>query len=421
MASSGPLNQHQHQHQSQHQNRRQYGDRDQEPYVVDQHAFLSAQDPCWWIVWDNCKEANDAACGCRHDHPHGPCTPCQAGPDGTLASTCQKECCGGDKDGCAGNGLAIPTTTTTRGIDLDVGVTDEGDGSEASVEVQTLIGMGLGAGPPMPRNHESKLSEGGEVPVTDTNKSSGGGPSLWCFALSQPRGIELDVLRMQFERKIGIFACEGHKVYSNESVAIVGNYTPEVVVDHKDRPISLACDFGTEWHLALNAKIFAQVWAQIARRKPYYGHDALVKVDADTVFLPQRLRPILASLKKEDAWFLNNCVAPDQYLHGPMEVLSLGAAELFSKTTGDGSGISSCFDMYHRDPTDREDWFFGKCLEKLGAKRVDSLADQLVTETNCPPFPNPVSCSIPRVAYHPFKDPASWQACHSSAAAAATP
>ena len=122
---------------------------------------------------------------------------------------------------------------------------------------------------------------------------------LLCVAVAQPETEwEMDLLFWQREHSLGIFGCDQWVVLSNvDEIPVPDMYrhrTPPIptmralkVVDH-----SLHVKRGGEWHTALNAPLFAEIWTTFldAHDPSNDTFDWLVKVDLDAVFLPTRLR-----------------------------------------------------------------------------------------------------------------------------------
>merc|ERR1712137_868206 len=124
------------------------------------------------------------------------------------------------------------------------------------------------------------------------------GPSMYCFAYAmQDVGstkpyYELELLAGQYQRKIGIFACEQWGAFSDKDGELAPG-VPIVKIDDVDGDFHFAKrqSFGT-W---INTGHFTQVWKKI------YADNAIgssitwvVKLDADAVFVPSRLVPFLS-------------------------------------------------------------------------------------------------------------------------------
>ncbi|CAK9005196.1 unnamed protein product [Durusdinium trenchii] len=111
--------------------------------------------------------------------------------------------------------------------------------------------------------------------------------SLLCLALMLPYSYEAGLLIMQYKEHAGIFDCDEYTVYSSESMVLApGLETRKVLTSQQ-------CEVGGEFKSALNLRIFASFWRQVIADGQYLLYNWIVKVDPDSVFFPQRLRPIL--------------------------------------------------------------------------------------------------------------------------------
>jgi len=229
----------------------------------------------------------------------------------------------------------------------------------------------------------------------------GEGQSLFCFALVQPHGYEKGLVGMQYREGAGIFACDEYGVFSNRRLELAPFVVTHVVNS------TLKCQMGGEFGTALNTGIFLAVWASVIDTGRFLYHDWTVKVDADSVFLPSRLRLIVQDHKEEERGvYLNNC----QYgLHGPLEVLSRNAVRRWAL------GASTCVRHFWKLCSGPcgwgEDMFLDQCLErKLGVRRKDDLRQLL--EAHCSPPSDWDSCREPTAAaFHPFKTQEGWKRC----------
>merc|ERR1712217_236134 len=161
-------------------------------------------------------------------------------------------------------------------------------------------------------------------------------------------------------------------------------------------------------------------WTAVVKDSKHLRHDWTVKVDADTVFFPDRLRPLVlthaAGGNSGTGVYLNNCRFG---LHGPIEVLSRNAVIAW------GSGMQQCRDHFHRMCSGScswgEDLFIDQCLQKvLKSQRIDEF--KILLEDHCDHPPDWASCSDTTVAaFHPFKLEQGYRACLNNALASRPP
>merc|ERR1712032_907537 len=125
--------------------------------------------------------------------------------------------------------------------------------------------------------------------------------SLYCWALMQPHGYERGLLTMEFKRRASIFSCDEYKVYSDQ-VIILAKTLQTGVVHH-----NLTATYGGKYYTAMNTFIFAAAWRKVIYDGRYRSHSWTVKVDPDTVFLPERLRERLRHIPDSgNGVYINN-------------------------------------------------------------------------------------------------------------------
>jgi len=234
--------------------------------------------------------------------------------------------------------------------------------------------------------------------------------SLYCFALMQPEGYERDLIKMQHEKRVSIFACDEHVVFSSKVLQLAEGLTTHVVDSN------LRCNYGGEFKTALNTEIFFAVWKEVMSENRFRLHDWTVKVDPDCVFFPDRLKPLVQPYSSYDdngkGLYLNNC---RMGLHGPIEVFSRAAVKSW------WSGRDACIRYFRQlcsgDCLWGEDMFIDQCLWKvLGVHRLSSYS--LLVEDHCDPPLGWESCADQStVAFHPFKSKAGYSLCLEGSAA----
>jgi len=248
---------------------------------------------------------------------------------------------------------------------------------------------------------ESKAKWYKEIEVDTTGTPLG---SLFCYSLMLPYGNEQSLMTDHARNWRGIFQCEEAAVYSSVMVNLANGFTSQVVPG-----TDLHVERGGKWGTYMNTPVFVAVWNQVHWHGRYKYHSWTVKADPDAAFFPQRLREKLLEPEFREAEIktgivIDNC---DKGLHGPLEVLSRRAMEVF------GQSRVLCKDK------PQEDYYLSSCLDTLGVDvhfRQDLLADQGCNWDNGgPKDPDWFKCQSGHAAFHPFKTPADLQGCYSRA------
>mmetsp|Transcript_52415 Transcript_52415/g.168970 ORF Transcript_52415/g.168970 Transcript_52415/m.168970 type:complete len:392 (+) Transcript_52415:158-1333(+) len=216
--------------------------------------------------------------------------------------------------------------------------------------------------------------------------------SMFCFSVVTPaghvaagvqKGYEQELLDMMRARQLGIFSCNASGVYQGK-VAKTG-----------------------DWQSVVNTGIFLSVWQQIKEEGTYKRFDWIVKVDLDAVFLPERLRMHLISLRApaNSAVYLQNI---DFHFHfqGALEVISSRAVDIFVNNAQDCAtniGLNG-----------GEDFFTMQCLDALGVAHMTDyslLYDKYSQGPGWNLFDIDNCTNQGLVAMHPFKAVNSWLGC----------
>jgi len=245
--------------------------------------------------------------------------------------------------------------------------------------------------------------------------------ALHCIVLFRAFTYEQELLELQYSRNAGVFSCDSYALYSNQLVEI----KPGVVT----RRVSSAmmAEMGGMFITALNLGIFLALYRQVILDAEFMSASWIVKVDPDTVWSPQRLRPVLKEMSwgvMGDGIYLNNC---HDGLHGPIEIFSSSAFYAL------GENAKSCADHMDKEECTEhcegvwsqtkvcngpctqwwgEDIWADQCLHRFTkAKRV--LIKTVLQEAHCKPhIPDWSSCDDPNtVAFHPFKSPEEFENC----------
>merc|ERR1712115_493942 len=117
------------------------------------------------------------------------------------------------------------------------------------------------------------------------------------------------------------FGCEAYKVYSDVEVWLSPGQVNTVKVDDPNGDFHFAKRKLTgTW---VNSPIFIEIWKAIRTEGLWASHDWTVKVGADTVFLPMRLRTRLSGQKVTSSGiYLENCKYVNYGFFGNLEVVS---------------------------------------------------------------------------------------------------
>jgi len=215
------------------------------------------------------------------------------------------------------------------------------------------------------------------------------------------------MLDWQSQKGVGPFQCDKPQVLSNQAVEIGG--MTAAVIDS-----DMHCEYGGDSQSALNTWIFIAAWKGVFELGDYRSYDWTVKVDADAVFFPNRLKSVLANHVGEA--YLSNC----KYgLHGPIEVFSKAALDVLSadyQTAFDKKSPASCVNGLEFGEYG-EDMFIDQCLSKILHVGTPALEPLLICEDHCDCpeyFACPASDSY-RVSFHPFKSVGAYENCMGTA------
>jgi len=242
---------------------------------------------------------------------------------------------------------------------------------------------------------------------------------------------ELELLKMQMQRGLGIFACDEYEVFSDVQLSI-GDYEAVKVDDLEGdfckytRPDTGAC---------ANTAIFYQVW-QLMRGTSIVWDKVqdknwVIKTDIDSVFIPQRLRSLLSQQVEPDVGvYYENCKGVDSGLYGNLEVVSTKGFKIVADNMEECKrnlcwGGELCED-WKWGPWG-EDKFLQECMDRHGVAKLPLY--QLTYDGCCasdrpegvPKLPGsenkPVKwkpdCSDSYApGTHPFKNVELWEACY---------
>ena len=246
---------------------------------------------------------------------------------------------------------------------------------------------------------------------------------MFCLAVFLPFSYEQDLLVMQYRFGSNIFACDENAIYSSSRLELAPGLVSRQVSS------TLMGELGGPYITVLNLGAFMAVWRQVLLDGDYLNCDWTIKADPDTVFIPQRLVPILSiqSMTMPDAGkYLNNC---RDGLHGPLEIFSQGAMRSLGRNSlscaRELDGGKECdkhcekfWDFNYKEKCNGhcttwwgEDIWLDQCLSRFaGATKV--FVPELLMEDHCHPRPGWRNCLDSNiVAFHPFKSVSSYQTC----------
>jgi len=248
--------------------------------------------------------------------------------------------------------------------------------------------------------------------------------SLYCFSVytkntgSTKPTYELDIIREQYARKISIFACEQSDVFSDVDVE-VGPGLRTIKVDDVEGDFQFAKRKSTgAW---INTGMFTQIWKKAQKHQSV---EWVMKVDADAVFIPNRLRPWLSGqLVPDSGIYLENCKFVEYGYFGNLEVFSK-AAFLTLLASIDECKASPEINWklgVHEGKYGPmgEDLFAQTCLDMKGVRRVEAF--DITTDGACPADRpqdqkenkkwKPNCAETATAAMHPFKKKDEWFQC----------
>lgn len=241
-------------------------------------------------------------------------------------------------------------------------------------------------------------------------------PKLFCWSIMRTTGYEMDLMKALLQEGVGIFACDGFSVLTQQEQVSLG--LPKGSKSSADELFTAriagadGVTVGTSGQgTAVNAELFKFAWKTVLADGRYRQHDWTVKTDPDAVLLPGRLQEHLRpqthrALEEGGSLYVVNCnLYPDNpnfpMIYGAVEVFSTKALQVYKE--GEPHCSSS---LPWKDWQWGEDKFIDKCMELLGVTKLEDfkqVGDQECTFSGCG--------DTSRASYHPFKDVQSWMKC----------
>merc|ERR1712079_216628 len=227
----------------------------------------------------------------------------------------------------------------------------------------------------------------------------GASPALFCFLVMRPDGYEPGLVRSQFERRAGIFACDDFSVFCDGGQVHLGD-GPGGSISSDAHHVPELRDGKGSWGSWLNTLTFQNVWDELLRSSRYRAADWVLKADPDAVFLPPRLRGVLKDLTNGQGLYIRNCNQPNHIaMQGSIEIFSRKAIETY------GEQVQRCKGELNWHGWG-EDSYMQHCMEHLGMGGVQKF--DLMSDVNCAQFP---CTDTSRVSFHAFKTENGWWDC----------
>lgn len=233
----------------------------------------------------------------------------------------------------------------------------------------------------------------GKHAVMPASKGKSAGRKLFCFTVVTPQGVVAPGVVPGYEKPLqdavrakglGIYACDAFAVYNGTRVK------------------------AGSWQSVVNTDIFIKIWNQVKADGQYADYDWTVKVDADAVFFPDRLKAHLSGLHPpaHKAVYLHNINFRFGFM-GALEILSKLAVDSFLQN------IVECSN--HLGHNGGEDFFTMQCLDAIGVGHMTDnalLNDKYTQQHGWNLFDVDPCLEDTAVAFHPYKAINSWFGCH---------
>jgi len=239
---------------------------------------------------------------------------------------------------------------------------------------------------PIPAGWDGAILGGGNEEHQVGPVGAGGkvaGFTMYCFVAILPGSYEEALDAIAKKNKVGIYACEAHGNFHSSKTNAAGWDTGEATL--------------------VNTDVFVKVWKDVEADGTFRKYDWTVKVDADCVFLPDRLKSHLTALAPPaytPLYVKNNAMDPGLGNNG-----FLGAIEVFSRD-GIQKYMDNADDCHAALGSNAgEDGFMKGCFDSLGMGYVWDK------EMMFPDHAAGACSQGARAAFHPLKDPKEFQHC----------
>lgn len=250
---------------------------------------------------------------------------------------------------------------------------------------------------------------------------------LYCIAVyvkdtgSAKPSTELALLRAQHRYGASLFGCEAWDVFSDVTVPVGSDYSTKKVIDIQNEFHQVKRKQAGTW---VNWALFFQVWLKVKEMQRWQSAGWTVKVDADAVFIPQRLRDFLST--KGDTVhgvYFENCKDVQYGFFGNLEVLSQNATKILTER------LEECHAVFAPCANEGCDWEWGpwgedvfvqRCMDHHYVDKVEGFeltkdgmceADRPASQRKNKKWHAPDCSQVLAAAVHPFKKPEEYFKC----------
>lgn len=239
---------------------------------------------------------------------------------------------------------------------------------------------------PIPGDWEGTILGGGREEFAVAAATDGeqvAGTSLYCFMAYLPGSYEVSLMLEAKQDNASVFACDDYDLFKAWQSAKAGWDTGEATLSNTD--------------------VFIDVWKHMIASGKYLKSDWTVKVDADAVLMPDRLKSHLQALRPpayRPLYIKNNGMNAGMGNNG-----FLGAVEVFSKQAVQvyADNQEGCRKTLGLEGG--EDGYFKSCVDALGIGFMVDL------ELFNPDHSAGVCNMGSRAAFHPLKTSKDWRCC----------
>lgn len=238
-------------------------------------------------------------------------------------------------------------------------------------------------------------------------------PRMFCWAVVRPNSYEVELLNEHLDNNL-ISGCDAWAIYSNVSLEelLVNKSVGASLSSPSLRGLALDTKLGGRYNNSLNTPIFIQAWRHIFSEAVFNQYDWIIKIDIDTVFLPDRVRQVLRSHDdiSQNAVFFTTKGTNFDDLTGSIEILSRTAVRAYAeKPELCESGID-----YHEKS---EDWYLDECLKDylkltwVPEPRLLNDIHQHRSVGTLSELTSNICRDLQTAAYHPLKTVEEFRSC----------